>query len=71
MAVVQKNKVKMHHMLNYWVLNEHVNAYTVHADICALKLREWWWVVSSVFVLDFQQAYLQIDVYDHCGAVKP
>lgn len=39
MAVVQKNKMKVHTVLEYQELNEHVNVQTAHADICAQKLR--------------------------------
>ena len=41
MAVLQKNKQKVRPVMDYRELNEHVDAYTASADVCAQKLREW------------------------------
>lgn len=52
MTMVQRNKGKVCPILDYWELNEHVDAYTIHADVCAQKLREWRRKESDVYVLD-------------------
>lgn len=52
MAVIQQNKEKVRPVLDYRELNEHVDAFTAHADVCAQKLREWRQAGSNVSVLD-------------------
>ena len=64
MAVFQQNKSKVHLMLDFHELNEYIDAYTVHADVCAQKLREWEKKGSNVLVLDLRRAYLQVCVHN-------
>ena len=63
MAVFQQNKSKVRPVLDFHELNEHVNAYTAHADVCVQKIREWWKKGSNVLVLDLRRAYLQVCVH--------
>ena len=41
MAVIQQSKQKVRPVLDYQELNDHVDPFTAHADICTEKLREW------------------------------
>ena len=41
MAILQENKQKVWPVMDYCELNEHVNAYTANADVCAQTMREW------------------------------
>ena len=41
MAVFQENKLKVGPVLDFCKLNEYIDAYMAHADVCAQKLREW------------------------------
>ena len=63
MAVIQQNKEKVRPVLDYRELNEHVDAFTARADVCAQKLREWRRAGSNVSMLDLRKAYLQIHVH--------
>ena len=58
MVVVQYIKGKVHLVMDYRELNEHVDAFT--ADICTAKLREWCQQGVNVALLDLQRAYLQV-----------
>ena len=40
-AVIQQNKQKVRSVLDYQELNDRVDPFTAHADICTEKLREW------------------------------
>ena len=62
MAVLQENKQKVRLDMDYRELNEHVDPYTVGADVCAHKLREWRQQGSDVAILDLHRAYLQIRI---------
>ena len=63
MAVVPANKNKVHPVLNYRELNNHVDAFTANADVCAQKLREWRQQGAEVVLIDLRRAYLQIRVH--------
>ena len=63
MAVIQQNKQKVRPVLDYRELNDHVDPFTAHADICTEKLREWWRAGSKVSVLDLCKAYLQVHAH--------
>ena len=63
MAVIQQNKQKVRLVLNYQELNDHVDPFTVRADICTEKLREWRRAGSNVSMLDLCKAYLQVRVH--------
>ena len=63
MAIFQQNKSKARPVLDFHELNGYVNAYTVHADICAQKIREWRKKGPNVLVLDRLRAYLQVYVH--------
>ena len=63
MAVIQQNKQKVRPVLDYRVLNDHVDLFTARADICTEKLREWRRAGSNVSVLDLHKAYLQVHVH--------
>ena len=52
MAIFQQNKSKACLVLDFRELNEYVNAYTVYADVCAQKLREWRKKSSNLLALD-------------------
>ena len=58
MAVILKNKQKVRPVLDYRELNDHVDPFTGHADICTEKLREWRRARSNVSMLDLRKAYL-------------
>ena len=60
MAVIQQNKQKV---LDYRELNDHMDPFTAHADICTERLRGWQRIVSNVSVLDLRKAYLQVRVH--------
>ena len=62
MAVLQANKQKIFPVMDYQVLNKHVDAHTANADVCVQKLREWRQKESNVAVLDLRQAYLQVHI---------
>ena len=61
MAVIQHTKV--HPVMDCRELNKHVDAFTVDADICTVKLREWCQQGVNVALLDLLRAYLQVQVY--------
>ena len=48
--------------MDYCELNEHVDAYTTSADVCARKLREWRQQGIKVAMLDMRRAYLQVHI---------
>jgi len=62
MAVLQENKQKVRPVMDYRELNEHVDAFTASADVCAHKLRDWRQQGSDVSVLDLRRAYLQVHI---------
>ena len=62
MTIVWEKKQKVHPVMDYCELNEHVDRYMAGADVCAHKLREWRWQGLDVVVLDLRQAYLQIHI---------
>ena len=62
MAVVQEKKQKVRPVMDYRELNEHIEAYTADADVCAEKLRTWRRMGVEVAALDLKSAYLQIHV---------
>ena len=64
MAVVQHTKGKVHPVMDYRELNEHVDAFNVDADICTAKLKEWHQQGVNVPLLDLQRAYLQAQVHE-------
>lgn len=41
LVVVQPTKDKVRPVMDYIELNQHVDAFTTNADVCATKLREW------------------------------
>ena len=61
MAIVLENKPKVHSVMDYCELNEHVDMYMAGADVCVHKLREGWQGLD-VAVLDLCPAYLQIHI---------
>ena len=64
MAIEQPTKVKIRPMMNYRELNQHVDTFTVNADVCAAKLWKWCQKGSNVALLDLKRAYLQIKVHE-------
>ena len=60
MDVIQLTKDKVHPVMDYRELNEHVDAFTVDADVCTAKLREWHQQVVNVALLDLQRVHLQV-----------
>ena len=48
--------------MDYHELNEHVNAYTVNADMCAQTMREWQQQGPKAAIVDLRRAYLQIHI---------
>ena len=48
--------------MDYRELNEHVNAYTANADVCAQTMREWQQQGPKAAIVDLRRAYLQIHV---------
>lgn len=65
MAIVQPNKSKVRSVMDFWELNQYVNAFMADADVCASKLWEWQQHGSNVSLLDLRKAYLQVQ--GHCG----
>ena len=63
MAVVQHTKGKLHPVMGYREINEHVDAFTADADVCTTKLREWCQQRRNMALLDLQRAYLQVRVH--------
>ena len=63
MAVIQQNKQKVRLVLDYRELNDHVDQFTAHADICTETLREWRRAGSNVSVLDLRKAYLHVRIH--------
>ena len=63
MADIHQNKQKVRPVLNYRELNDHVDPFMAHADICTEKLREWRGAGLNVSVLDLRKAYLQVGVH--------
>ena len=63
MAVFQQNKSKVCLVLDFHELNEYIDTYTVHADVCAQKLKVWRKEDSNMSVLDLRSAYLQVHVH--------
>lgn len=62
MAGVQENKQKTQPVLDYRILNDFVEAFTIDMDVCAQKLREWWQQGVTVSPLDLRKASLWIHV---------
>ena len=62
MATLQENKQKVRAVMDYHKLNEHVNAYTANADVCAQTMREWQQQGPKASIVDLRQAYLQIHI---------
>ena len=62
-AIIQQNKQKVRLVLNYRELNDHVDPFTAHADICTEKLREWRRAGPNVSVLDLRKVYLQVRMH--------
>ena len=48
--------------MDYCELNAHVDTFTVDANVCASKLREWRQQGSNVSLLDLRKVYLQVRV---------
>ena len=61
MAILQENKQKVRPVMDYRELNEHVNAYTENANVCAQTMREWQQGLKANIV-DLCRAYLQIQI---------
>ena len=62
MAILQESKQKVRPVMDYRELNEHVNAYTANADVCAQTMREWRQQGPKAAIVDLRRAYLQIHV---------
>ena len=62
MAILQESKQKVRPVMDYRELNEHVNAYTANADVCAQTMREWRRQGPKAAIVDLRRAYLQIHV---------
>ena len=60
MAIVQHTKGKVRTVMDYRELNKHVDTFTVNADVCTVKLREWHQQGVNVALLDLQMAYVWI-----------
>ena len=63
-AIEQPTKDKIRPVMDYRELNQHVDTFTVDADVCATKLQEWRQKGSNVALLDLKRAYLQIRVHE-------
>ena len=70
MAILQHTKGKVHPVMDYRELNEHVDAFTADADVCTTKLREWHQQEVNVALLDLRRAYLQVRVYESLCAYQ-
>ena len=46
--------------MEYRELNEHIVTFMANADICAVKLKEWYKRGTNILLLDLRRAYLQI-----------
>ena len=57
------DKSKVRPVLDFLELNEYVDAFTAHADVCVQKLRGWRKKGSNVSVLDPRKVYLQVRVH--------
>ena len=60
MAVIQDNQAKVRPVMDYRELNQHVDAHTADADVCADQLRKWRRQGSRIAVVDLRKAYLQL-----------
>ena len=61
-AILQESKQKVRPVMDYRELNEHVNAYTANADVCAQTMREWRQQGPKAAIVDLRRAYLQMHV---------
>ena len=59
-AVFRQNKSKVCQVLDFCELNEYVEAYPAHANVCAQNLGEWRKKGSNVSVLDLRMTYSQV-----------
>ena len=57
MAVNQKNKDKVHPVLDYRELNSHVDAFTSKADVCRDKMQAWRRMGINTAIVDLRKAY--------------
>lgn len=64
LAVVQCNKGKVRHVMDFRELNTNIDAFTADADVCADRLWEWRWQGENVSMIDLRKAYLQIRIHD-------
>ena len=62
MAELQQHKSKVRPVMDFRQLNYHVDVFTVNADVCTAKLREWRQKGSNVSLLDLKRAYIQVRV---------
>ena len=62
MAVIQEAKEKVRPVLDFRELNQHIEAYTREADVCAHKTRDWRRRGTRVAMVDLRKAYLQLRV---------
>ena len=62
MTILQENKQKVRPVMDYRELNEHVNAYTANADVCAQTMREWRQQGPQAAVVDQRRTYLKIHI---------
>ena len=56
-AVVQRNKEKVSPVLDFCELNSYVSLYTVDADVCGEKVREWC-RCGQISLIDLDKVYL-------------
>ena len=67
MALVQENKGKVWPIMDYREVNNHIEAYTAHANVCSQRLRDWRRKGSHVSVLDLRKNYLQVHIHCSCS----
>ena len=70
MAVIQHTKGKVHLVMDYRDLNEHMDAFTADADMCTVKLRKWRQQEVNMTLLDLQRAYLQVRIHKSLWAYQ-
>ena len=64
MAVTQATKAQERPVMDYREINLYLDAFTVNADVCAERMREWQQQGTNMALLDLRNTYLQLRIQE-------